>query len=187
MIAGILFAVFIALMLIGVPVGVALGIGGTVAIVLSNLDTPWYGLLTVPQNFYAGLAKYPLLAIPMFVLVGSIFDRSGVARRLVDFAIAIVGRGPGMLPLVSIAVAMFLGGISGSGPACAAAVGAVMIAAMSRAGYPGPFSAAVVAAGAATDILIPPSVAFIIYSVLVPEASVPALFAAGTELSLIHI
>jgi len=76
-------------------------------------------------------------------------------------------------------VAMFLGGISGSGPACAAAVGAVMIAAMSRAGYPGSFSAAVVAAGAATDILIPPSVAFIIYSVLVPGASVPALFAAG--------
>ena len=84
-----------------------------------------------------------------------------------------------MLPLVSIAVAMFLGGISGSGPACAAAVGAVMITAMSRAGYPGSFSAAVVAAGAATDILIPPSVAFIIYSVLVPGASVPALFAAG--------
>ena len=137
MIAAILFGVFIVLMLIGVPVGVALGLGGTVAIVLSNLDTPWYGLLTVPQNFYAGLAKYPLLAIPMFVLVGSIFDRSGVARRLVDFAIAIVGRGPGMLPLVSIAVAMFLGGISGSGPACAAAVGAVMITAMSRAGYPG--------------------------------------------------
>jgi len=74
MIATILFVVFIVLMLIGVPVGVALGIGGTVAIVLSNLDTPWYGLLTVPQNFYAGLAKYPLLAIPMFVLVGSIFD-----------------------------------------------------------------------------------------------------------------
>jgi len=90
-----------------------------------------------------------------------------------------VGRGPGMLPLISISVAMFLGGISGSGPACAAAVGAVMIAAMSRAGYPAPFSASVVAAGAATDILIPPSVAFIIYSVLVPGASVPALFAAG--------
>ncbi|CPP12172.1 membrane permease [Bordetella pertussis] len=179
MIAALLFAVFITLMLIGVPVGVALGLGGTVAIVLSNLDVSWFGLLAVPQNFYAGLAKHPLLAIPMFVLVGSIFDRSGVARRLVDFAVALVGRGPGMLPLVSIAVAMFLGGISGSGPACAAAVGAVMIAAMSRAGYPAPYSAAVVAAGAATDILIPPSVAFIIYSVLVPGASVPALFAAG--------
>jgi tripartite ATP-independent transporter DctM subunit len=175
----LLFVVFLVLMVIGVPVGVALGVGGTLAIVLSNLDTQWFGLLAVPQNFYAGLAKYPLLAIPMFVLVGSIFDRSGVASRLVNFAIAIVGRGPGMLPLVTIAVAMFLGGISGSGPACAAAVGAVMIGAMNRAGYPAPFSASIVAAGAATDILIPPSIAFIVYSILVPQASVPALFAAG--------
>ncbi|MEN7530067.1 TRAP transporter large permease [Cupriavidus sp. DL-D2] len=174
-----LFVVFIGLMLLGVPIGVSLGLGGLVAIGLSNLDTQMLGLLAVPQNFYAGLAKYPLLAIPMFVLVGSIFDRSGVAARLVTFAIAVVGRGPGMLPLVAILVAMFLGGISGSGPANAAAVGGVMIAAMSRAGYPGSYSAAVVGAAAATDILIPPSVAFIIYSVLVPGASVPALFAAG--------
>jgi len=162
MIAGLLFIVFILLMIIGVPVAISLGAAGTLAIVLSNLDTQWFGLLAVPQNFYAGLAKYPLLAIPMFVLVGSIFDRSGVARRLVDFAIAIVGRGPGMLPLVAIAVAMFLGGISGSGPACAAAVGAVMIGAMRQAGYPPSFSASIVGAGAATDILIPPSVAFIV-------------------------
>ncbi|WP_197497527.1 TRAP transporter large permease [Cupriavidus sp. D384] len=179
LVAIILFVVFIGLMLLGVPIGVSLGLGGLVAIGLSNLDTQMFGLLAVPQNFYAGLAKYPLLAIPMFVLVGSIFDRSGVAQRLVTFAIAIVGRGPGMLPLVAILVAMFLGGISGSGPANAAAVGGVMIAAMSRAGYPGAYSAAVVGAAAATDILIPPSVAFIIYSVLVPGASVPALFAAG--------
>ena len=179
LVAIILFVVFIGLMMLGVPIGVSLGLGGLAAIGLSNLDTQMFGLLAVPQNFYAGLAKYPLLAIPMFVLVGSIFDRSGVAQRLVTFAIAIVGRGPGMLPLVAILVAMFLGGISGSGPANAAAVGGVMIAAMSRAGYPGSYSAAVVGAAAATDILIPPSVAFIIYSVLVPGASVPALFAAG--------
>ncbi len=175
----LLFVAFLLLMIIGVPVGVSLGVAGTLAIVMSNLDTQWFGLLAVPQNFYAGLAKYPLLAIPMFVLVGSIFDRSGVASRLVNFAIAIVGRGPGMLPLVAIAVAMFLGGISGSGPACAAAVGAVMIGAMTKAGYPKSFSASIVAAGASTDILIPPSIAFIVYSILVPEASVPALFAAG--------
>ncbi|MGN5479607.1 TRAP transporter large permease [Cupriavidus basilensis] len=179
MIAIILFVVFIGLMLLGVPIGVSLGLGGLVAIGLSNLDTQMFGLLAVPQNFYAGLAKYPLLAIPMFVLVGSIFDRSGVAQRLVTFAIAIVGRGPGMLPLVAILVAMFLGGISGPARPTAAAVGGVMIAAMSRAGYPGSYSAAVVGAAAATDIPIPPSVAFIIYSVLVPGASVPALFAAG--------
>ena len=179
MIPTLLFVAFVVMMLLGVPIGAALGLAGAACIALANSDAQWFGLLAVPQNFYAGLGKYPLLAIPMFVLVGSIFDRSGVALRLVNFAVAIVGRGPGMLPLVAIVVAMFLGGISGSGPANAAAVGAVMIAAMSRAGYPAAFSASVVGAAAATDILIPPSVAFIVYSVLVPGASVPALFAAG--------
>jgi C4-dicarboxylate transporter DctM subunit len=179
MIATLLFVAFLAMLFLGVPIGAALGLAGAACIALANAGTQWFGLLAVPQNFYAGLGKYPLLAIPMFVLVGSIFDRSGVALRLVNFAISIVGRGPGMLPLVAIGVAMFLGGISGSGPANAAAVGAVMIAAMTRAGYPASFSASVVGAAAATDILIPPSVAFIVYSVLVPGASVPALFAAG--------
>lgn len=179
MIATLLFAAFAVFLLAGVPVGAALGLAGAAAIALANADTQWFGLLAVPQNFYAGLGKYPLLAIPMFVLVGSIFDRSGVAARLVNLAVAMVGRGPGMLPLVAIGVAMFLGGISGSGPATAAAIGGVMLLAMQRAGYPPAFSASVVAAAASTDILIPPSVAFIVYSVLVPGASVPALFAAG--------
>jgi len=179
MIGALLFAVFAALMVGGVPIGVALGIGGMIAIALANADAQYFGLLAAPQNFYASIAKYPLLALPMFVLVGSIFDRSGVAQRLVTFAVAVVGRGPGMLPLVAILVAMILGGISGSGPANAAAVGGVMIAAMARAGYPAPFSASVVAAAAATDILIPPSIAFVVYSVMVAGASVPAMFAAG--------
>ena len=179
MIGALLFAAFVLMMVLGVPIGAALGLAGAAAIALANADTQWFGLLAVPQNFYAGLGKYPLLAIPMFVLVGSIFDRSGVALRLVNFAVAIVGRGPGMLPLVAIAGAMFLGGISGSGPATAAAVGGVMIAAMARAGYPPAYSATVVGAAAATDILIPPSIAFMVDSVLVPGASVPALFAAG--------
>ena len=117
----LLFTVFIVLMLAGVPIGVSLGIGGMVAIALANSDTQLFGLFAAPQNFYASIAKYPLLALPMFVLVGAIFDRSGVAQRLVTFAIAVVGRGPGMLPMVAILVAMVLGGISGSGPANAAA------------------------------------------------------------------
>ena len=175
----LLFTVFIVLMLAGVPIGVALGIGGALAIAVANSDAQLWGLFAVPQNFYASIAKYPLLALPMFVLVGAIFDKSGVAQRMVTFAIACVGRGPGMLPLVAISVAMVLGGISGSGPANAAAVGGVMIAAMSKAGYPAAFSASVIGAAAATDILIPPSIAFIVYSVMVPGASVPALFAAG--------
>jgi C4-dicarboxylate transporter, DctM subunit len=175
----VLFGLFVVLMGIGVPIATALGIGGVVAIALANADAPWFGLLAAPQNAQAGIAKYPLLALPMFVLVGVIFDRSGVARRIVDFCVACVGRSPGMLPLVAIVVAMLLGGISGSGPANAAAVGGVMIGAMARAGYPAPYAASVVGAAAATDILIPPSIAFIVYSVLMPGASVPALFAAG--------
>jgi tripartite ATP-independent transporter DctM subunit len=179
MIAALLLVSFVVLLLMGVPIVVGLVLSAGVAIVAANLDSQLFGLLAVPQNFYSAVAKYPLLALPMFVLVGSIFDRSGVAQRMVTFAIACVGRGPGMLPTVAILVAMVLGGISGSGPANAAAVGGVMIAAMSRAGYPAPFSATVVGAAAATDILIPPSIAFVVYSVLVPGASVPALFAAG--------
>jgi len=175
----ILFGLFIALMAIGTPIGVAMGLAAVVAIALSNLDTLWFGLLAVPQNFYASLGKYPLLALPMFVLVGTIFERSGVASRLVNLAIAILGRAPGVLPVVAILVAMLLGGISGSGPATAAAVGGVMIVAMSRAGYPKPFSASVIGSSAAIDILIPPSIALIVYSILVPGASVPAMFAAG--------
>lgn len=179
MIAILLFSAFLLMMLAGVPIGAALGLAGAAAVALIDPEAPWFGMLAVPQNFYAGLGKYPLLAIPMFVLVGSIFERSGVAARLVNLATAIVGRGPGMLPLVAITVAVFMGGISGSGPASAAAVGGVMIAAMTRAGYPPAFSASVIGAASAIDILIPPSVAFIIYSVLVPGATVPALFSAG--------
>ena len=71
-----------------------------VAIGAANADSPWWGLLAAPQNMHASIAKYPLLALPMFVLVGSIFDRSGVARRMVTFAEACVGRAPGTLPAV---------------------------------------------------------------------------------------
>lgn len=170
----VIFAVFVVLMLAGVPIGVALMLGGTLGIAMADL-----GLMSVPNNFYAGIAKYPLLALPMFVLVGVIFEKSGVAERLVNLAVAIVGRKSGRLPLVAIGVAMLIGGISGSGPATAAAVGGVMLVAMKRAGYPPGYSAAVIGAAAATDILIPPSIAFIVYSVLVPGASVPALFAGG--------
>src|SRR3712207_6222415 len=174
MLTAALFLSFAVLLVIGTPIGAALGLAGCLAIWLADL-----GLLSVPTNAYTGIAKYPLLAVPMFVLVGALFDRSGVATRPVRFAQALVGQRAGSLAAVTVIVSMFLGGISGSGPATAAAVGGAMIAALSRAGYPRAFSASVIGAAAATDILIPPSIALIIYSVLVPQASVPALFAAG--------
>ncbi|MDY0038681.1 MAG: TRAP transporter large permease, partial [Desulforhabdus sp.] len=95
------------------------------------------------------------------------------------FTEAFVGRGRGALAVITVLVAMVVGGISGSGPACTAAVGGVMLGAMMREGYPPAFAASVTAAAGSTDILIPPSVAFIIYSVLVPSATVPALFVGG--------
>ncbi|WP_029009120.1 TRAP transporter large permease [Azospirillum halopraeferens] len=174
MATGILFLGFLALMLIGAPLAVALGLAGSLAILDAQL-----GILSVPTNVYTGIAKYPLLAIPVFILAGLIFERAGVAGRIVAFASSLVGPRNGGLAVVAILVCMVMGGISGSGPADAAAVATVMIPSMRKAGYPAPFSAGVIAAAAATAILIPPSVAFIIYSVLVPQASVPALFAAG--------
>lgn len=174
MIGAILFLTFLVLLLGGIPIGVALGLAGALAILLADQS-----ILAMPTNVYAGIAKYPLIAIPMFVLVGSVFDRTGVALRLVRFATAIVGAGRGALASVSVLVAMVIGGISGSGPATSAAVGQVVTRSMVADGYPRPFIAATVAAAAATDILIPPSIAFIIYAVLVPGVSVPAIFMAG--------
>ena len=174
MIGTILFFAFLAMLLGGVPIGVALGLAGALCIQLANQS-----LMAMPTNVYAGIAKYPLIALPMFVLVGSVFDRTGVALRLVRFATALVGAGRGALATVSVLVAMVLGGISGSGPATSAAVGQVVTKSMVKDGYPRSFIASTVGAAAATDILIPPSIAFIIYAVLTPGVSVPAMFAAG--------
>lgn len=174
MTATVLFLTFAAMLLGAVPIAVALGLAGTIAIIMAG-HTP----LAVATNVYTGIAKYPLIAIPMFILVGSVFDRTGVALRLVRFATALVGGGRGALASVSVLVAMVIGGISGSGPATSAAVGQVVTNSMIKDGYPRSFIASTVAAAAATDILIPPSIAFIIYALLVPSVSVPAIFAAG--------
>jgi C4-dicarboxylate transporter DctM subunit len=174
MIGIILFLMFMILLLGGVPIAVALGLAGALAIALADQT-----LMAMPTNVYAGIAKYPLIAIPMFVLVGCVFDRTGVALRLVKFATALVGAGRGALASVAVLVAMIIGGISGSGPATSAAVGQVVTRGMVKDGYPRPFIAATVGAAAATDILIPPSIAFIVYAVMVPGVSVPAIFMAG--------
>ncbi len=171
-----LLLTFAVLLVIGTPVAVALGVGGVVGILL-GLDLAALG--TVGTNTWNAIAKYPLIAIPLFVLTGMVFERSGVAARLVTFAAACIGPRRGGLALVAVLVCLVMGGMSGSGPADAAAVATVMIPSMLKAGYPKPFSAAVIAAAASTAILIPPSIALIVYSVLVPGTDLRALFAAG--------
>ncbi len=170
----LLFGVFIVLMFAGVPLAVTMGLAGTAVVAAHGL-----GMMSLPTNVYTGIAKYPLMAVPVFVIAGMIFERAGVAATIVRFASAVVGQRQGSLAIVAILVAMILGGISGSGPADSAAVGAVMLPSMIKAGYPKEFTASVIAAAGSTGILIPPSIAFVIYSLLVPDASVPALFAGG--------
>ena len=167
---------FAGLLIAGVPVAFSLALSGAVGIVLGLSPDM---LATMGTNTYNSIAKYPLIAIPLFILTGLIFERSGVALRLVRFAQALIGPRHGGLALVAVLVCMIMGGMSGSGPADAAAVAMVMLPSMTKAGYPKPFSATLIAASASTAILIPPSVALILYSIVVPGVDLRALFAAG--------
>lgn len=176
----LLFGSFLVLMLAAVPLAVTLGLSGVTVILAAKM-----GIMSVPNTVYSGIAKYPLIALPVFILAGMIFERSGVAARLVRLAESVVGKSSGGLAVAAVLVCMVLGGISGSGPADAAAVGAILIPAMTRVGYPREFSASLIAAGGSTAIVIPPSIALIIYSVLVPQASVQALFAGGLVAGLL--
>lgn len=168
--------IFAACLVIGMPVAFALGLGGAAAIV-TGLSPDM--LATLGTNTYNSIAKYPLIAIPLFILTGIIFERAGVAASLVNFAQSLIGRRHGGLALVAVLVCLIMGGMSGSGPADAAAVAMVMLPSMTKAGYPRPFSASLIAAASSTAILIPPSIALILYSVMMPGLDLRALFAAG--------
>lgn len=163
-------------LLIGMPVAFALGLGGAIGIIMGLSPDM---LSTLGMNTYNSIAKYPLIAIPLFILTGLIFERAGVAASLVTFAQSLIGQRHGGLALVAVLVCLIMGGMSGSGPADAAAVAMVMLPSMSKAGYPRPFSASLIAAASSTAILIPPSIALILYSVMMPGLDLRALFAAG--------
>lgn len=171
---GILFfALFFLLLFIGVPIAVSVGITGIVFLYQYHL-----GIMVISTNFFANIAKFPLLAIPFFILAGFLMDRVGLSRRLVNLLHHLIGPVPGGLGLVAVAGCVFFGAISGTGPADTAAIGAVMIPAMVNRGYDKGFASALVASAATTDVLIPPSVAFVVYGVIT-ETSIGGLFAAG--------
>lgn len=172
----LMIASFLIALLLGVPVAIALGLGGVVGIVAG---LPTVMLATLGTNTYNSVAKYPLIAIPLFILTGLIFERAGVAASLVRFAQSIIGPRHGGLTVVAVLVCLIMGGMSGSGPADAAAVAMVMLPSMRKAGYPQAFSASLIAASSSTAILIPPSIALILYSIVVPGVDLRALFAAG--------
>ncbi len=168
-----LFLGFFFLLLIGAPIAIAIGIPSFLVIWGGDLGVP-----VIAPNFFAGIAKFPLLAIPLFILAGFILERCGISQRIIQFANLLIGQRRGGLAIVAIAVCVFFGGVSGSGPADAAAIGAILIPAMYSQGYSRSYSAALIAAAGSTAIIVPPSIALIIYGAIT-NTSVPALFAAG--------
>ena len=169
----VLFIVFLFLMLMNVPIALCLGISSIVGIIV--MDVP---LSVVPMQIYAGIGKTTLLAIPFFILAGVIMDRSGISKRLIDLADAMVGHKTGGLAIVCVVVSCFFAAISGSGPATVAALGAVMIPAMIRAGYGTRNSAALMSASGSIGIIIPPSIPFVVYAGIT-GVSVGDIFMAG--------
>ena len=163
----------IGLVLLNVPIGFALALTASFAMLIKGID-----LLTVPLRLFNGADNFPLLAIPLFVLTGSLMNSAGISRRLIDFASALVGFIRGGLAMVNIVTSMFFAEISGSAVADAAALGSILIPAMRKKGYPLDFSAAVTSASATCAIIIPPSIPMIIYAVMA-ETSIVRLFMAG--------
>lgn len=173
----VLLISFVVLLLMNVPIGFCIGLS-TVLTLLVNIDfTP--AMSTVAQRVATGLDKFTLLAIPFFVLSGNLMARGGLARRLVDFAKAVVGFLPGGLAFVNIVSAMLFGAISGSAIASAAAIGSFMHPKMVENGYDPGYSAAVNVTSATTGLIIPPSNVLIIYSLASGGVSIGALFIAG--------
>lgn len=169
----LLFGLFFFLLFLGVPILTSAGI--TALLFVWHLGL---GIDMFSANFFSNIAKFPLLAIPFFILAGFIMDRVGLSRRLVNLLALLVGPIPGGLGIVAILSCVLFGAVSGTGPADTAAIGAVMIPAMVKRGYHKPFAAALVASAATTDVLIPPSLAFVLYGVIT-ETSIGGLFAAG--------
>ena len=168
-----MLALFVIPLLIRVPIALSLGLAALVVVWRWDM-----GFEMLSYNFYAGIAKFPLLAIPFFILAGYIMERAGIAARIVTLMETLAGSMTGGLAVATVAVATFWGAVSGSGPATVAALGLILIPGMTKAGYDKPFAAATVAVTSGLAIVIPPSIAFIVYGG-VAEVSVPALFAAG--------
>ncbi|MBN8411595.1 TRAP transporter large permease [Halomonas denitrificans] len=175
MIIASMFFGLIGLILINVPVAIALGLVGALATVAS------YGTLALPNVgmvMFDGATKFPLIAIPLFILAGAIMNASSISRRLIDLASAMVGFIKGGLAMVTIGASIFFAEISGSAVAGVSAIGSILIPAMRKKGYSKEFAAAISSSAASLAIILPPSIPMILYAVMSGE-SVVKMFVAG--------
>ncbi len=188
MIIVLLFVVMFLLMALGLPIALAIGLPAIGLIVSPGVFPPTVPLTalgqTVVQQLFSGVDSFDLLAVPLFMIAGSIMEVGGISRRLIDFCDSLVGWAPGGLAAAAIGASMIIAGISGSAAADTAAIGAVVIPTMIRQGYPPAFAGAVVAAGGAIGIIIPPSIPMILFGFMT-NISTSQLFAGGMLVGLL--
>jgi len=158
---------------VSVPVAVSIGLAGAVGLLVSNTN-----LLILPKEIFSAIDKFPLAAIPFFILAGNIMERGGISQRLVDLAKSIVGGVQGGLAATCVLTCMMFAAVSGSSIATTFAIGAILIPALVRHGYPVTYAAALQATSAELGIIIPPSIPLILYGVSA-EVSIGELFIGG--------
>ena len=169
----VLFGSFFLLLFLNVPISISLAVSSILTTMAAKLP-----LSMVATNLYTASNKYVLLAIPFFILGGNIMDVSGISTRLIDFFRSLVGHTRHGLAMVCVIVACFFAAISGSGPATVAALGAILIPAMTNSGYEKSTSAALMSTAGAIGIVIPPSITFVVYG-SVTGTSIGSLFMSG--------
>ncbi len=171
----LLFSVLLFLLFINIPIAISIAVATIVAMVVKT--GPQY-LVNTALAMYNGAKSFPLIAIPLFILAGAIMNSSGISRRLIAFASALVGFIKGGLSMITIATSMFFAEISGSAVADASALGSILIPAMKEKGYSPEYAASVVSSASSLAIIIPPSIPMILYAVIA-GCSVEQLFVAG--------
>lgn len=170
----IIFSLLILLMLTGMPISIALGL--TVLTFLFTMTS--VPIEAVALKLFTGIEKFEIMAIPFFILAGNFLTHGGVAKRMIVFASAMVGHWHGGLGLAGVLACALFAAVSGSSPATVVAIGAILLPAMVKAGFPKQFGAGVITTSGALGILIPPSIVMVMYSVAT-NTSVGALFMAG--------
>ena len=173
LVALILFGTLFVLFLLKMPIGFSLMISSILVMVLTGT-----GLEMVPKRLFTSCDSFAFMAVPFFILAGTLMSQGGISRRLCNFINSLLGRFPGGLGLVSVVACMFFAAISGSSAATTAAIGGMMIPEMVKRKYDKDFSAAINAAGGTIGVIIPPSIPFVTYGVLT-GCSISTLFMAG--------
>lgn len=175
----VLLGVFVVLLICGAPIAVCLGMSSVAAMLVQGAGKPIVAVMSVlPRICSASSSKFVLLAIPFFIISGNVMEKAGISGRLINLAEKCLGHIKGGMAMVCVVVSCFFAAISGSGPATVAALGLIMIPALVKAGYPAAFSCALMAAGGAIGVVIPPSITFVVYG-SIADASITSLFKAG--------